>query len=253
MQVAGRRALVVGLGKSGIAAARLLASYGAHLAVADDKGGEALAPALEELKSVPLERHLAGLREEAFRGRDLIVVSPGVPLSSHHIAEARSRGVEVIGEVELAARFVSEPILGVTGTNGKSTTTALAAHLLEAAGMKVFAGGNLGTPLSTRVMRGGKLDAAVCELSSYQLEGIVGLRCAAAAVLNVTPDHLDRYPSLDAYAAAKARIFENQRPGDAAVLNLADARVAAMSTPAGVQRRGFDPRLPRRKAQTSAR
>ena len=150
MQVAGRRALVVGLGKSGVAAARLLATYGAHVAVADDKGGEALAAALEELKGVPFERHLAGLREEAFRGRDLIVVSPGVPLSTHHLAEARSRGAEVIGEVELAARFVAEPILGVTGTNGKSTTTALTAHLLSAAGKKVFAGGNLGTALSNR-------------------------------------------------------------------------------------------------------
>ena len=246
MQVAGRRALVVGLGKSGVAAARLLATYGAHVAVADDKGGEALAAALEELKGVPFERHLAGLREEAFRGRDLIVVSPGVPLSTHHLAEARSRGAEVIGEVELAARFVAEPILGVTGTNGKSTTTALTAHLLSAAGKKVFAGGNLGTALSNRVLQGGKLDATVCELSSYQLESVVRLRCAAAAVLNVTPDHLDRYPSLDAYAAAKERIFENQKPGDSAVVNLADARVAAMKTPAGVHRRGFDPRLPRR-------
>src|SRR5437868_1749585 len=149
MRLAGRRALVVGLGKSGVAAARLLATYGAHVAV-------------------------------------------------------------------------------------------LTAHLLRAAGKKVFAGGNLGDALSNRVLSGGKLDATVCELSSYQLEGIASLRCAAAAALNVTPDHLDRYPSLTAYAAAKERIFENQKPGDAAVLNLADARVAAMRTPEGVRRRGFD-------------
>jgi UDP-N-acetylmuramoylalanine--D-glutamate ligase len=165
-----------------------------------------------------------------------------VPLSTPSIAEARSRGVEVIGEVELSARFVEEPIVGITGTNGKSTTTALTAHLLRAAGKKVFAGGNLGDALSNRVLSGGKLDATVCELSSYQLEGIVSLRCAAAAALNVTPDHLDRYPSLDEYASAKERIFENQQAGDSAVLNLADARVAAMRTPAGVRRRGFDPR-----------
>jgi UDP-N-acetylmuramoylalanine--D-glutamate ligase len=242
MRLAGRCALVVGLGKSGVAAARLLATRGARVAVADDKAEDALADSLRQLEGVPHERHLGGLREEAFRGRDLVVVSPGVPLSTPSIAEARSRGVEVIGEVELSARFVEEPIVGITGTNGKSTTTALTAHLLRAAGKKVFAGGNLGDALSNRVLSGGKLDATVCELSSYQLEGIVSLRCAAAAALNVTPDHLDRYPSLDEYAAAKERIFENQQPGDSAVLNLADARVAAMRTPAGVRRRGFDPR-----------
>jgi UDP-N-acetylmuramoylalanine--D-glutamate ligase len=242
MRLAGLRALVVGLGKSGVAAARLLATYGARVAVADDKAADALADSLRQLEGVPHERHLGGLSEEAFRGRDLVVVSPGVPLSTPAIARARSDGAEVIGEVELAARFVEEPVVGITGTNGKSTTTALTAHLLRAAGKKVFAGGNLGDALSNRVLSGGKLDATVCELSSYQLEGIVSLRCAAAAALNVTPDHLDRYPSLEVYAAAKQRIFENQKPGDAAVLNLADARVAAMRTPAGVKRRGFDPR-----------
>jgi len=242
MQVAGRRALVVGLGKSGVAAARLLATYGARVAVADDKGEGELGDSLRQLDGVPHEQHLGGLRQDAFRERDLVVVSPGVPLSAPPIAEARSRGVEVIGEVELAARFIEEPIAGITGTNGKSTTTALTAHLLRAAGKKVFAGGNLGDALSNRVLSGGKLDATVCELSSYQLEGIVSLRCAAAAALNVTPDHLDRYPSLEAYAAAKERIFANQKAGDAAVLNLADPRVAAMRTPEGVRRRGFDPR-----------
>jgi UDP-N-acetylmuramoylalanine--D-glutamate ligase len=242
MRLLGRSALVVGLGKSGVAAARLLAARGARVAVADEKGEGELADSLRQLEDVPQERHLGGVREEAFRGRDLVVVSPGVPLSTPAIAEARSRGAEVIGEVELAARFVEEPIVGVTGTNGKSTTTALTAHLLRAAGKKVFAGGNLGDALSNRVLLGGKLDATVCELSSYQLEGIASLRCAAAAALNVTPDHLDRYPSLEAYAAAKERIFANQKAGDSAVLNLADPRVAAMRTPAGVRRRGFDPR-----------
>jgi UDP-N-acetylmuramoylalanine--D-glutamate ligase len=253
MRLAGRKALVVGVGKSGVAAARLLASNGAFVAIADDKDESALAESLRGLESVPHERHLGGLREETFRGRDLIVVSPGVPLSNPLLAAARSRGVELIGEIELAARFVEEPILGVTGTNGKSTTTALTAHLLQAAGKKVFAGGNLGDPLSNRVLQGGKLDATVCELSSYQLEGIATLRCAAATVLNVTPDHLDRYPSLEAYAAAKERIFANQKPGDSAVLNLADARVVKMRTPAGVQRRGFDPRGRNTEAAGSVR
>jgi UDP-N-acetylmuramoylalanine--D-glutamate ligase len=241
MRLSGRKALVVGLGKSGIAAARLLASRGASVAVCDDKPADALGQSVRQLEGVRHEQFLGGMREEAFRGRDLIVVSPGVPLATPLLADAHARGTEMIAEVELASRFIDEPVLGVTGTNGKSTTTALTAHLLRTAGKRVFAGGNLGDPLSNRVLQGGKLDACVCELSSYQLEGIVSLRCAAAAVLNVTPDHLDRYPSLEAYAAAKERIFEKQKPGDAAVLNAADARVAAMRTPAGVRRRVFDP------------
>jgi UDP-N-acetylmuramoylalanine--D-glutamate ligase len=153
--------------------------------------------------------------------------------------------VEVIGEVELASRFIEEPILGITGTNGKSTTTALCGHLLTTAGLRVFTGGNLGDALSNRVLDHGKLDATVCELSSYQLEGIARLRCGAAAVLNVTPDHLDRYASLDEYAAAKARIFENQREGDRAVLNAADARVRQMKTQPLVERILIDPRKDR--------
>src|SRR5258706_14193516 len=166
MRLAGRCALVVGLGKSGVAAARLLATRGARVAVADDKAEDALADSLRQLEGVPHERHLGGLREEAFRGRDLVVVSPGVPLSTPSIAEARSRGVEVIGEVELSARFVEEPIVGITVTNGKSTTTALTAHLLRAAGKKGFAGGNLCDAVSKRVHYVVYIDASECELSS---------------------------------------------------------------------------------------
>jgi UDP-N-acetylmuramoylalanine--D-glutamate ligase len=243
MRLAGRKALVVGLGKSGVAAVRLLADRGAAVAVADDKKAGDLA---QVLAGLPVsEVHAGGLPEAAFRDRDLIVVSPGVPPSLPLLAQARGRGVEVIGEVELASRFIEEPIAGITGTNGKSTTTALTAHLLTRSGLSVFAGGNLGDPLSNRVLRGGRLDATVCELSSYQLEGIVTLRCAAATVLNVTPDHIERHPSLASYAKAKERIFLNQREGDAAALNLADSRVAAMRTNPGVARREFDPRFPR--------
>ena len=245
MELSGRKAVVVGLGKSGVAAARLLAAHGARLAVADDKSLADLEPVLEGLRGIVLEVHPGGLSEAAFRDRDLVVLSPGVPPSLPLLAHARARGAEVIGEVELASRFIEEPIAGITGTNGKSTTTALTAHLLTRAGFSVFAGGNLGDALSNRVLRGGKLDATVCELSSYQLEGIDTLRCAAATVLNVTPDHIERHPSLESYAQAKERIFKNQRPGDAAALNVADPRVAAMRTNPGVARREFDPRYPR--------
>jgi UDP-N-acetylmuramoylalanine--D-glutamate ligase len=243
MRFEGRNALVVGLGKSGIAAARLLLSKGTRVAVADDKPAAELGPALHQLGI----REVRPLSPESLRDVDLVVISPGVPLALPLFAEARAKGAQVIGEVELASRFIEEPILGITGTNGKSTTTALCGHLLASAGLRVFVGGNLGNALSNRVLEGQALDVIVCELSSYQLESIEHLRCSAAAVLNVTPDHLDRYPSLDAYAAAKARIFERQEAGDMAVLNLADARVAAMPTEPHVARMGFDPRFPRRE------
>ena len=233
MKISRRNALVVGLGKSGDAAAHLLRSRGAQVVGADDK-------------DLPFEGELRRVVPESLRGIDLVVVSPGVPLALPIFAEARSRGVEVIGEVELASRFIEEPILGVTGTNGKSTTTALCGHLLATAGLQVFTGGNLGDALSNRVLWKGTLDATVCELSSYQLESIVSLRCAAATVLNVTPDHLDRYPSLDEYAKAKERIFENQCPGDTAVINEADPRVRAMKTNRGVRRQIFDAHNPLR-------
>ena len=233
MKLSRRNALVVGLGKSGDAAAHLLRSRGAQVVGADDK-------------DLPFEGELRRVVPESLRGIDLVVVSPGVPLALPIFAEARLRGVEVIGEVELASRFIEEPIFGVTGTNGKSTTTALCGHLLATAGLQVFTGGNLGDALSNRVLWKGTLDATVCELSSYQLESIVSLRCAAATVLNVTPDHLDRYPSLDEYAKAKERIFENQGPGDTAVINEADPRVRAMRTNRGVRRQLFDAHNPLR-------
>ena len=232
MRLDGRHALVIGLGKSGVAAAQLLLQKGARVVAADDK--DLLLPdGVGELRRVT---------PDALAGVDLVVVSPGVPLWLPIFVEAAKRGVEIIGEVELASRFIDEPLIGITGTNGKSTTTALCGHLLATVGLRVFVGGNLGNALSNRVLAGGKLDATVCELSSYQLEGIRTLRCAAATVLNITPDHLDRYPSLEAYAAAKERIFLNQRAGDAAVLNARDPRVAAMRTGAGVKRVMFDAR-----------
>ncbi len=228
---AGRHALVVGLGKSGAAAAALLRAKGATVVGADDA-------------KVAFAGEVRPVTPAALHGVDMLVASPGLSPALPIFTEARSRGLQILAEVELASRFIEEPLLGITGTNGKSTTTALCGHLLQTAGLRVFTGGNLGNALSNRVVEGGKLDATVCELSSYQLEGIDELRCASATVLNVTPDHLDRYPSLDAYAAAKGRIFENQRQGDSAVINLADARVAALPTNPGVRRRTFDPRGP---------
>jgi UDP-N-acetylmuramoylalanine--D-glutamate ligase len=245
MKLEGKSALVVGLGKSGVAAARLLALKGARVIAADDKPAAQLREVLQQLGL----SEVRPVAPQSLRGVDLVVASPGVPPTLRIFIEARAQGLPILGEIELAARYIEEPVLGVTGTNGKSTTTALCGHLLKTAGLSVFVGGNLGDALSNRVVEGEPLDATVCELSSYQLETVQSLHCAAAAVLNVTPDHLDRYPSLEAYAAAKARIFERQEPGDMAVLNLADARVATMATAPHVARLGFDPRHPRPETQ----
>jgi len=245
----GRTALVVGLGKSGVAAARLLVREGADVAVADAKPAESLKAALEAVGGGV--RFVGAPGPAAFAGRDLIVKSPGVPPAA---MQGVANGAEVIGEAELASRFIREPVIGITGTNGKSTTTALTGHLLKAAGLRAFVGGNLGTALSERVLDGGELDATVCELSSFQLEDVTTFRCAAAAVLNITPDHLDRYSSLIEYAAAKERIFLRQQAGDLAVLNGADDWCRKMTTAPGVARAEFSskPQAAGRKPEAQA-
>ncbi|MGO9830067.1 MAG: UDP-N-acetylmuramoyl-L-alanine--D-glutamate ligase [Myxococcaceae bacterium] len=215
---------VLGAGKSGLAAARLLGRAGARVTVLDGQPLEALAGASAALEATGAELKAAQALQTMDLGRpDLVVVSPGVPLSFPSLQQARSRGIPVWGEVELAGRFLAQgvPVVANTGTNGKSTTTALCGALCAEGGLRPFVGGNLGTPLSD-ALEGPVPGAYVVELSSFQLEGLHSLRVHAAALLNLTPDHLDRYPSLQAYAEAKARIFQNQGPADLAVLNLDD-------------------------------
>jgi UDP-N-acetylmuramoylalanine--D-glutamate ligase len=206
-----RRALVVGLGRSGRAAAALLARRGWSVTAVD--AGEVEAPELEE----------AGVEVRAgstdpVAGVELVVKSPGVPGEVPAVAVPRAAGVPVWSEVELAARELPNPLVGVTGTNGKTTTTELTAHLLRAGGLEAVACGNQGTPLA------GLVDAVdpgawlVVECSSFQLEDAHALRPRAAVLLNLTPDHLDRHGTLDAYAAAKLRLFQAQQPGDLAIL-----------------------------------
>jgi UDP-N-acetylmuramoylalanine--D-glutamate ligase len=225
----GRKITVVGLARSGIAAARLCVREGASVTVTDSRPAAALGPALEALEVLPLRRMLGGHDGRDFTAADLVVVSPGVPMSTPQLKAARAAGVPIWAEVELAARFLGQtPLVAVTGTNGKSTTTALAGALFSE-DRRTFVGGNLGTPLCEHVLSGQPADVVVAELSSFQLEGIERLRARVAAILNVTPDHLDRYDGLDAYAAAKARLFETQQPGDFTVANLRDERAMAMA------------------------
>ena len=228
LRLAGQRVLVVGLARSGVAAARVAHARGAQVTVTDRRAATELGTVVNEL-GPSVELALGGHDLADFTRADLIVVSPGVPLSLPEIQSARRQGVPVLAEVELAVRLLPPlPLIGITGTNGKSTTTALTGALLGR-DRRVFTGGNLGTPLCELVLSGREVDALVLELSSFQLEGIDRLRPKVAALLNVTPDHLDRHHTFENYAAAKSRIFENQTAADYVVLNADDATCFAMA------------------------
>ncbi len=244
--LAGKKVLVVGLARSGAAAARLAAREGARVTVTDRQPASGLAEALAPLEGLSISLSLGGHDDRDFTSADLVVVSPGVPLTLPGIAAARRAGVPVVGEVELAYRLLGDvPVVAITGTNGKSTTTALTGRLFQE-DRSAFVGGNLGTPLSELLLSGTRFDVAVIELSSFQLEGIERFRPRVGAILNVTPDHLDRYPGMAEYTAAKARLFANQQPGDVAVANERDpaALAAARATRGDVVTFGFGPRAP---------
>ena len=246
IDLTGMKVLVVGLARSGAAAARLCAREGARVTVTDRRAATELAPGIQALGGAGVSFALGGHDERDFTTSDLVVISPGVPLGLPEIAAARRAGIPVLGEVELASRFLGDvPVVAVTGTNGKSTTTALAGALFQE-DRRTFVGGNLGTPLSELPLSGDPVDVVVVELSSFQLETIERFRPRVGAILNVTPDHLDRYAGMDAYGAAKARLFENQQPGDVAVANERDPRAlaAARSTRGEVVTFGFGPRAP---------
>jgi UDP-N-acetylmuramoylalanine--D-glutamate ligase len=243
-QLKGRRVLVVGLARTGVAVAAFCAGRRALVTVTDRKDATALAAEVAELRG-RARLELGGHHAATFLRQDLIVLSPGVPEIAE-IQAARAAGVAVTGEIELAARFVRAPIVGITGTNGKSTVTSLVGAILAATGRPTFAGGNLGDPLIAAVdtpaaAPGGHL---VVELSSFQLETCDALEPAVAALLNVTPDHLDRYPTMDAYVAAKARIFRAQGPADFAVVNADDPIAWELAGAGRAHRLGFSSTRP---------
>ncbi|HET9449548.1 MAG TPA: UDP-N-acetylmuramoyl-L-alanine--D-glutamate ligase, partial [Aggregicoccus sp.] len=245
MKLAGRKVAVFGLAKSGLAAARLLRAHGAQVTAVDARSEAQLGEAAASLKAAGVALAVGGSPPAGLlEGQDLVVVSPGVPLALPELARARAAGVPVWGEVQLAGRFLAEvPLFGITGTNGKSTTTALTGELFGRAGQRTFVGGNLGRPFSEAAETPEAWDALVVELSSFQLEGIVqgpeGLRPRGAALLNLTPDHLDRYEDAAAYGAAKARIFQNQGPGDFCVVNADDPQVLRLAEGARAPVYGF--------------
>ena len=250
VDLAGASVTVVGVARSGVAAARLLQAAGARVTVADRKTRDELSSVLSTLEGEQIKATVGPEYETALEGSDLIVISPGVPYRIDALERARRRGVTVIGELELASRFLKAPILAVTGTNGKSTTVTLIGRFLQESGKRAFVGGNLGIALSEAALKayqtghtgGGEADpydALVVEVSSFQLETIAQFHPWIAAVLNITVDHMDRYDSVEEYVAAKARIFENQAADDYSLVNLDDERVSALAAKSRATVLGF--------------
>jgi UDP-N-acetylmuramoylalanine--D-glutamate ligase len=229
LEVNGKRVLVVGLGKSGVASALFLKAKGARVTVSDAKSEEQLRGEIPALLDKGIAVEAGGHGERTFRQQDFIVVSPGVPVDQPMIVQAKQFGIPVIGEIEVASRFLKGEIVAITGSNGKTTTTALAGDVIVAGGKAALVGGNIGTPGIELVPKSTDASWTVLEVSSFQLETIERFHPKVAVVLNVTPDHLDRHHTFEAYWAAKKRIFENQTSEDFAVLNADDPECVRMA------------------------
>jgi UDP-N-acetylmuramoylalanine--D-glutamate ligase len=221
--------LVVGLARTGVACARFLAKQGARVTVTDMKSRDQLAGQMAELAGFPITWELGCHEESSFLTSDLIVVSPGVPMEHPLLLKAKVAGREIVSEVELASRFITVPLVAITGTNGKTTTTTLIGEIFKGCGYHPFVGGNIGTPLVELVESGDAVNVVVAEISSFQLEWITSFRPSVSILLNVTEDHLDRYGDMSAYITAKGRIFENQTSDDFALLNIDDPLVACFA------------------------
>ena len=229
MNLAQKNILIVGLGVSGIAAARFAKNKGANVTVTDMAVEKELAPYAPIAHKLGATMELGRHNIETFERADLIVLSPGVPHTILPIKRAKAKGIPILGEIELAARFIREPVVAVSGTNGKTTTTELLGDMLKNSGLKVFVGGNIGNPLIDYADKGESAEIVVAEVSSFQLDTIDTFRPRVGVLLNISADHLDRYPDFEAYARSKGRIFENQQEGDAAVINVSDPLVRSIS------------------------
>ncbi len=230
MELQNKNILVVGLARTGVAVARYLVSRGARVTVTDMKGDADLSQYLEMLAGLQINYVLGRHDTHTFLMADLIVVSPGVPLDIKPLLMASSQQRQIISEIELASRFINAPLVAITGTNGKTTTTTLTGEIFRANGFSTFVGGNIGNPLIEAVAdeaEAGSHERVVVEVSSFQLEGIASFRPKVAVLLNISEDHLDRYASYQDYIDAKMRVFMNQTGADYAVLNIDDPLVAA--------------------------
>jgi len=225
MELKDRNILVVGLARTGVSVARFLAAAGARVTVTDLRDEIALAGVMDELGALDIRWVLGRHDESDFTSADLIVVSPGVPQDHPLLAAAQKAGREIVSEIELAGRFITAPLVAITGTNGKTTTTTLAGEIFKGNGFATYVGGNIGDPLIELLESGQAVERVVAEISSFQLEWISTFRPRVAALLNLSEDHLDRYASYQEYIDAKLRIFENQTGDDFAVVNRDDGLV----------------------------
>ncbi len=225
MELRGKNIVVVGLARSGMAVARFLKAKGARVTITDRAAESELGSFVAQARQLEIRLELGGHSQATIEQADLIVISPGVPHTLPMLKDARNRGVKVIGEVELAARFIETPVVAVTGTNGKTTATELLAQMLSASGLRVHVGGNIGNPLIEIADKDADLDVIVAEISSFQLDTIETFCPHVAVLLNITPDHLDRYTDFEDYGRSKGRIFANQSPADFAVCHGNDAVV----------------------------
>lgn len=239
MRLKGKNILVVGLGRTGLATARFLHQKGARVLVADTADESQLGDSARMLRQMGITLELGPHRITSFLDTDLIVVSPGVSHTIEPIDRARSRDIPIMGEMELASRFIKEPIVAVTGTNGKTTTTELLGQMLKNSGISVFVGGNIGRPLIEYAGGDPKKQIVVVEISSFQLDTIDSFRPQVSVLLNITADHLDRYPNFESYADSKIRVFNNQQAGDVAVLNGSDPLIRAKTKEIKSQRLFF--------------
>jgi UDP-N-acetylmuramoylalanine--D-glutamate ligase len=221
----GKRVLVVGLARTGLVSALFSAAYGAKVTATDERPIPEIADAAEKLRVAGVKLELGGFVPQTFLEQDLIVVSPGVPAKIAPLENARAKGIPVWSEIELAWRFLRGKLVAITGSNGKTTTTSLIAHILKTSNIPTLVGGNIGTPLLTLVETSVETSVTVAEISSFQLETIDSFRPEIGVLLNLTPDHLDRHLTFEEYANAKMRMFENQLEKDIALLNADDPEV----------------------------
>ena len=228
-ELRGKHVLVIGLARTGIATARFCADHGAIVSAIDSHAESELGPDVLSLREEGVKLELGGQPESSLLKQDLVIPSPGVPADAPLLQQARAKGITVWSEIELADRFLDGRLIGITGSNGKTTTTSLVHHILQVAGFSTMVAGNIGTPLISRVALTSEGTTTVVELSSFQLELIETFHPDIAVLLNLTPDHLDRHKTMEAYAAAKARIFEKQTESDFAVLNADDPGVVRVA------------------------
>jgi UDP-N-acetylmuramoylalanine--D-glutamate ligase len=228
IELRGKRVLVVGLARTGVATALFCAARGAQVTCTDTRLESELGDSIAHLREAGISLELGGHREQILQHQDLIIPSPGVPADAPFLKAARALGITIWSEIELADRFLKGRLIGITGSNGKTTTTSLIEHVLRSAGFPTILAGNIGTPLISCVEQTNDQTITVVELSSFQLELIETFRPNISVFLNLTPDHLDRHGTLRSYGAAKARIFDNQTEADFAVLNADDAATASL-------------------------